>query len=156
VHGTKKKYIHDLVGINSRLDALQAAVLRVKLRYLDAWTEGRQQNATRYRDLLSGIAAVRTPEEPATSTRHIYNQFVIRCERRNELQAHLKASGVGTEVYYPVPMHVQKCFADLGYKQGDFPVSEACADDSLALPVYPELPEDDLAYVARCISQFYA
>ena len=156
VHGTKKKYIHDLVGINSRLDALQAAVLRVKLRHLDAWTKGRQRNAARYRELLATIAAVRTPAEPPTSTRHIYNQFVIRCERRNELQAHLKAAGVGTEVYYPVPMHVQKCFADLGYKQGDFPVSEACANDSLALPVYPELPEDDLAYVVECISQFYA
>jgi dTDP-4-amino-4,6-dideoxygalactose transaminase len=156
VHGTKKKYIHDLVGINSRLDALQAAVLRVKLRYLDEWTKGRQDNAARYRELLAGIAAVRTPAEPSATTRHIYNQFVIRCERRNELQAHLKAAGIGTEVYYPVPMHVQKCFADLGYKQGDFPVSEACADDSLALPVYSELPEADLAYISGCISEFYA
>ena len=156
VHGTKKKYIHDLVGINSRLDALQAAVLRVKLRYLDDWTKGRQRNAARYRELLAGISSVTPPAEPPTSTRHIYNQFVIRCERRNELQAHLKAAGIGTEVYYPVPMHVQKCFADLGYRQGDFPVSEACANDSLALPVYPELPEDDLAYVGNCIAQFYA
>jgi len=156
VHGTKKKYIHDIVGINSRLDALQAAVLRVKFRYLDAWTRGRQENAARYRELLSSLSAVRTPKEPSTSTRHIYNQFVIRCERRNDLQAHLKKCGIGTEVYYPVPMHLQKCFADLGYKQGDFPVSEACADDSLALPVYSELPEDDLSYVCKCISEFYA
>ena len=156
VHGTKKKYIHDFVGINSRLDALQAAVLRVKFRYLDEWTKGRQENAARYRELLAGVAAVRTPVEPPSSTRHIYNQFVIRCERRNELQAHLKAAGIGTEVYYPVPMHVQKCFADLGYTQGDFPVSEACAEDSLALPVYSELPEADLTYIAQCIVEFYA
>ena len=156
VHGTKKKYIHDIVGINSRLDALQAAVLRVKFRYLDEWTRGRQKNAARYRERLAGVSAVRTPVEPSSSTRHIYNQFVIRCERRDELQSHLKAAGIGTEVYYPVAMHEQKCFADLGYKRGDFPVSEACAEDSLALPVYPELPEADLAYIAESISDFYA
>ena len=156
VHGTKKKYIHDIVGINSRLDALQAAVLRVKFRYLDSWTRGRQENAARYRELLGSLSAVRTPKEPSTSTRHIYNQFVIRCERRNDLQAHLKKCGIGTEVYYPVPMHLQKCFEDLGHKQGDFPVSEACADDSLALPVHSELPEDDLSYVCKSISEFYA
>ncbi len=156
VHGTKKKYIHDYVGINSRLDALQAAVLRVKFRYLDSWTRGRQENAARYRELLAPLPAVLTPEEPSTCTRHVYNQFVIRCQRRNELQAHLKNFGIGTEVYYPVPMHVQKCFEDLGYKQGDFPVSEACADDSLALPVHSDLPEDDLSYICKCISEFYA
>jgi dTDP-4-amino-4,6-dideoxygalactose transaminase len=156
VHGTKKKYIHDLVGINSRLDALQAAVLRVKFRYLDGWTSGRQENAARYRARLASIPTVRTPKEPVSSTRHIYNQFVIRCDRRDDLQAHLKSRGIGTEVYYPVPMHVQKCFEDLGYKRGAFPVSEACANDSLALPVHSDLPEGDLLYVCECISDFYA
>lgn len=156
VHGTKKKYIHELVGINSRLDALQAAVLRVKFRYLDAWTRGRQENAARYRDRLASIPEVRTPKEPSSSTRHIYNQFVIRCDRRHDLQVDLKNRGIGTEVYYPVPMHLQKCFEDLGYKQGAFPVSEACANDSLALPVHSDLPESDLSYVCECISEFYA
>jgi dTDP-4-amino-4,6-dideoxygalactose transaminase len=156
VHGTKKKYVHDIVGVNSRLDALQAAVLRVKLRYLDGWTKGRQQNAARYREQLGEVAPVRLPQEPSTSTRHIYNQFVIRCERRDELQAHLKNCGIGTEVYYPVPMHLQKCFASLGHRRGDFPVSEACADDSLALPVHSDLPQDDLSYVCDSVKAFYA
>jgi dTDP-4-amino-4,6-dideoxygalactose transaminase len=156
VHGTRKKYIHEVVGINSRLDALQAAVLRVKFRHLDSWTRGRQENAKRYRARLAGVGAVRLPVEPATSTRHVYNQFVVRCERRDDLQAHLKARGIGTEVYYPVPMHLQRCFDDLGHKAGDFPVSEACAADSLALPVHSDLPEADLAYVSDSISAFYA
>lgn len=156
VHGTRKKYIHELVGINSRLDALQAAVLRVKFRHLDAWTRGRQENATRYRERLAGVSAVRLPAEPATSSRHVYNQFVIRCDRRDGLQAHLKGRGIGTEVYYPVPMHLQKCFDELGYAPGDFPVSEACAADSLAVPVHSDLPEADLAYVCDSISAFYA
>jgi dTDP-4-amino-4,6-dideoxygalactose transaminase len=155
VHGARRKYVHDYVGINSRLDALQAAVLRVKLRYLDGWTAGRQANAARYRELLAG-SAVRLPAVAPHTTRHIYNQFVIRAERRDRLQEHLKAQGIGTEVYYPIAMHMQQCFAHLGYKAGDFPVSEACAADSLALPVHADLPPDDLAYVCDAIRSFYA
>jgi len=157
VHGTKRKYYHDWVGVNSRLDALQAAVLRVKLRYLDSWSAGRQQNANLYRRLIKdlGIPVVAPVEKPYHS-RHIYNQFVIVGERRDELQAFLKQNGIGTEVYYPLPMHVQTCFSSLGYKAGDFPVSEHLAKQSLALPVYPELAPDDIEYTCRKLKQFYS
>jgi dTDP-4-amino-4,6-dideoxygalactose transaminase len=156
VHGTKRKYVHDLVGINSRLDALQAAVLRVKFRHLDGWTKGRQENAGRYRELFAAKKTpLMVPETPAYNTRHVYNQFVIRGPRRDELQTHLKNCGIGTEVYYPIPMHLQRCFENLGYKNGDFPVSEACALDSLALPVHSDLAVDDLQHVVRSIHDFY-
>jgi dTDP-4-amino-4,6-dideoxygalactose transaminase len=156
VHGSKQKYYHEWIGINSRLDALQAAVLDVKLRYLDQWTAARQLNADRYRAMLHGIDAPVTLPAPAPyQTRHIYNQFVICVERRNELQAYLKQHGIGTEVYYPLPMHLQKCFSHLGYRKGEFPVSEQMADTSLALPVYPELTADDIEYVCEAIRTFY-
>src|ERR1035437_1440431 len=136
VHGCKKKYIHEWVGVNSRLDALQAAVLRVKFQYLDRWSERRQENADLYRKLLAEVGApVITPQVAPYQTRHIYNQFVIRCGERDRLQACLKEAGVGTEVYYPLPLHLQKCFADLGYRAGDFPISERLAEEVLALPV---------------------
>lgn len=156
VHGTKKKYYHDYIGVNSRLDALQAAVLRVKLRHLDAWTEGRQRNADLYRHFIRTLSIpVSFPVEKSYQTRHIYNQFVMVGERRNQLQAFLKERGIGTEVYYPLPMHLQACFANLGYKAGDFPVSERLANQSLALPVYPELTGDDIEYVCRAVKEFY-
>jgi dTDP-4-amino-4,6-dideoxygalactose transaminase len=156
VHGSRRKYYHDWVGINSRLDALQAAVLRVKLRHLDNWTSARQRNAEIYRDLFSTLdVPVLIPAPAPWQTRHIFNQFVIRAERRDELRDHLSHNGVGTEIYYPLPLHLQACFADLGYRKGDFPVSERVADDSLALPVYPELVPDDLAYVVQTIRSFY-
>jgi dTDP-4-amino-4,6-dideoxygalactose transaminase len=156
VHGTKKKYIHEYVGINSRLDALQAAILRVKLRHLDGWTLGRQNNAERYRQIFREMQIpVTAPIVPSTSTRHVYNQFVIRCERRDELQAHLKSCGIGSEIYYPVPMHVQACFSNLGYREGDFPASEACAKDSLALPIHSELTGEHLDHICRSIRSFY-
>jgi dTDP-4-amino-4,6-dideoxygalactose transaminase len=156
VHGASKKYYHEWVGVNSRLDALQAAVLRVKLRYLDSWTEGRQRNADHYRRILGGQGLpVELPAVPAHTTRHIYNQFVIVAPRRDELQAHLKQQGIGTEVYYPLPLHLQTCFANLGYHAGDFPVSERLARESLALPVYPELPLDSIDYVCERIREFY-
>lgn len=156
VHGTKKKYYHKYVGINSRLDALQAAALRVKFRHLDSWTAARQSNAALYRQILSGMdIPVRVPEVAAHTTRHVYNQFVILCERRDQLQAHLKENGIGTEVYYPLPLHLQECFQDLGYRQNDFPVSERLANESLALPVYSELEPGDVEYVCQAIQAFY-
>lgn len=157
VHGTRRKYYHDWIGINSRLDALQAAVLRVKLRYLDQWTDGRQGNAGLYREMLRDLdVPVTLPHPKPYQTRHIYNQFVICSERRDGLQQYLKQHGIGTEVYYPLPMHLQTCFAHLGYKAGDFPISERLANESLALPVYPELKPDDIAYVCRTMKDFYS
>lgn len=157
IHGAKKKYYHEWIGINSRLDALQAAVLRAKLPHLDGWTEGRQRNADLYRQTIAELGIpVKVPVVKPYQTRHIYNQFVILAPRRNELQAYLKAQGIGTEVYYPVPMHLQKCFSHLGYRAGDFPVSERLANESLALPVYPELAPDDIEHVCRMIKTFYS
>jgi dTDP-4-amino-4,6-dideoxygalactose transaminase len=157
VHGSSKKYYHQYVGVNSRLDTLQAAVLRVKLKYLDGWTAGRQKNADYYRARFAerGVPVGLPALHPST-TRHIYNQFVIRGARRDELQAFLKERNIGTEVYYPLPMHMQECFAFLGYKAGDFPVSEEAARTSLALPIYAELTSDDLDYVVDAIGAFYA
>jgi dTDP-4-amino-4,6-dideoxygalactose transaminase len=157
VHGSKKKYYHEWVGVNSRLDALQAAVLSVKFRYLDSWTEGRQRNADLYRKLLAEMKVPVTPPVAAPyQTRHIYNQFSIVCQRRDELQAYLKENGIGTEVYYPLPLHQQVCFASLGYKTGDFPVSERLAKESLALPIHSELSADDVELVCRTVKAFYA
>jgi dTDP-4-amino-4,6-dideoxygalactose transaminase len=153
MHGSKEKYVHEWVGLNSRLDALQAAVLRVKLRYLDSWSEARRRNADLYRELLAGSAAV-CPSPAKYQTRHIYNQFVIRIDRRNRVRQSLAEVGVGTEVYYPLPLHLQKCFAYLGYRAGDFPVSEALAQQTLALPIYPELTEEDIEYVSGCVRGF--
>jgi dTDP-4-amino-4,6-dideoxygalactose transaminase len=156
VHGTKRKYYHDYIGVNSRLDSLQAAVLRVKFQYLDSWTEKRQQNADRYRRLLSEMKVPITP--PSTmpyQTRHIYNQFAIRAEDRDGLQTYLRQHGVGSEVYYPLPLHLQTCFAHLGHKQGDFPVTEKLALESLALPIYAELHPSDIEYVCGLIEAFY-
>jgi dTDP-4-amino-4,6-dideoxygalactose transaminase len=172
-HGYAPKYYNKVVGGNFRLDAIQAAVLRIKLKYLDSWTEKRQQNAATYRRLfmeselaiphtspdhagpdLSKMSGVVLPFE-LPNVRHIYNQFVIRSGQRDQLMAHLKARKIGTEVYYPVPMHVQECFAELGYKQGDFPDSERAANETLALPIYPELTESMMATVVDAIADFY-
>lgn len=157
VHGSVEKYYYEWVGINSRLDALQAAVLRVKLRHLDSWTERRQQNADLYRQLLTHFEApVTCPSATPYQTRHVYNQFVISADRRDQLRAHLHAHRIGTEVYYPLPLHLQTCFADLGYKKGDFPVSELLAERALALPVHPEVTATDIEYVCRTIKAFYS
>ncbi len=155
-HGARPKYYHKVVGGNFRLDALQAAVLRVKLHYLDKWTVARQRNAGRYHQLFAeSVAPIGLPFD-AGYGRHIYNQFVIRSERRDALMAHLKAQQIGTEIYYPVPMHLQECFADLGGRPGDFPVSERAAQETLAIPVYPELTAEMQTYVVRVVQQFYA
>ncbi|MCC6538382.1 MAG: DegT/DnrJ/EryC1/StrS family aminotransferase [Bryobacterales bacterium] len=155
VHGSKKKYYHEWVGVNSRLDTLQAAILRVKLRYLDKETAGRQKNADVWRTLLAG-AGVTLPVVPEYTTRHVYNQFVIRSPKRDALKQHLADNGVGTEIYYPLSMHEQQCFANLGYRKGDFPESERAAADSLAIPVHSALPKEDMEYVAGLIRAFHA
>ena len=155
VHGGKPKYHHGVIGGNFRLDALQAAVLRVKLKYLTAWTQARRRNAGRYREYFaeSGLGEqIRLPED---SPGHIYNQFVIRCAKRDQLQEYLRARGVGTEVYYPIPLHLQKCFDDLGYNEGNFPQAEAAAREALALPIYPELSEQQQHYIVQEIRAFY-
>lgn len=156
-HGARAKYYHKVVGGNFRLDALQAAVLRVKLQYLDRWTAGRQRNAAIYRRLFSefGLDEVIGLPVQRENTRHIYNQFVIRCPRRDALMAHLKAEQIGCEIYYPVPMHLQECFATLGYQRGDFPESEKAADATLAIPIYPELTEAMQRRVVKTIAAFY-
>ncbi len=156
MHGSERRYFHRQVGINSRLDAVQAAILNVKFAYLDAWTAGRERNAEIYRKHLSQQnLPVTLPRPAASTTRHVYNQFVILCDRRDELQAWLKQSGIGTEIYYPLPLHLQECFAYLGYRQGDFPVSEAAAARSLALPIYAELSEEEIVSVCDAIREFY-
>jgi len=154
VHGSREKYIYDEIGYNSRLDALQAAVLSVKLRYLDDWTAGRQANAGLYSELLKNCA-VTLPERAVYQTRHVFNQYSILCPRRDQLRAALAEQGIGTEVYYPVPLHLQKCFGYLGYQAGDFPVSERLAFEILSLPIYPELPAADIEAVAKRIVAFY-
>ncbi len=156
VHGMEPKYYHQVVGINSRLDALQAAVLRVKLRHLDDWSEARRANAARYNQWFAaaGIEEIVLPKAHADS-RHIYNQYTIRCQRRDELKAHLQAAGVGSEVYYPVPLHLQECFAFLGGKLGDLPETEQAMRECLSLPIYAELTADQQQYVVEKIAEFY-
>jgi dTDP-4-amino-4,6-dideoxygalactose transaminase len=152
-HGSKPKYYHRVVGGNFRLDAIHAAVVSAKLPHLDSWTAARQRNAKRYdqlfreADLPIGLPAVAT-------NRHIFNQYVIRSTSRDQLQAFLKKKGVGSEVYYPVPMHLQDCFADLGIKAGALPESERAARESLAIPVYPELNDSQARYVVESIGEF--
>ena len=155
-HGMEPKYYHHLVGANFRIDAVQAAVLRVKLPYLAAWSEARRANAARYRTLFAdaGLNEVLLPVEAPDRT-HIYNQFVIRVPDRERLRRHLDAAGIGTEIYYPVPFHLQTCFSGLGHSRGAFPVAEAAAQSSLALPIYPELSAAQQAEVVEAIRTFY-
>lgn len=157
VHGGKPKYYHSFIGGNFRIDELQAVILNVKLKHLDAWTEGRQRNAAFYNAAFGRANlgdAVRTPQA-LPGGRHIYNQYVIRAKDRDRLRAHLAAAGVGSEIYYPVPLHLQKCFEYLGHKSGDFPHSERAADETLALPIFPELTETQLQYVVTTIGHFH-
>jgi len=164
-HGSKPKYHHKVIGGNFRLDAIQAAVVSAKLPYLDGWTAARQRNAQRYDQLFaeSGLLRGRSPNASPNivlprivTDRHIFNQYVIRASRRDQLKAALQQKGVGTEVYYPVPMHLQECFAYLGYQLGAFPESEGAAAETLALPVHPQLTEPQARYVVDCIREFFA
>lgn len=159
VHGEEEKYHHKVVGINSRLDALQAAVLRVKLPHLDDWSTGRQRKAQQYELMFSEAGLGDKVELPfvRSNARHIFHQFVVRVGdgKRDDLRAHLRECGVGTDVYYPVPLHLQECFAFLGYTEGDFPVTELAAKETLALPVYPELTDEQQDYVVRAIADFF-
>lgn len=156
LHGTTKKYYHPYLGTNSRLDTLQAAVLLVKLRHLDSWSDGRSRNAAKYRSILgaAGLPIV-LPVEAPYQTRHVYNQFVIRSPRRDELKNHLQQNGVGTEIYYPLALHLQPCYAELGYGTGSMPVSEQACREVLALPVHADLPEEDIAYICNLIRSFF-
>jgi dTDP-4-amino-4,6-dideoxygalactose transaminase len=155
VHGAKPKYHHSLIGGNFRLDALQAAILRVKLRHLTRWTEMRRQNASRYRSLFEEMGLSKYVELPEESAGHIYNQFVPRFSDRDRLWSFLREKGIETQVYYPVPLHLQDCFSDLGYRSGDFPNAETAARNSLALPIYPEITETQQRYVVEKIGEFY-
>jgi dTDP-4-amino-4,6-dideoxygalactose transaminase len=157
VHGGKPKYYHSFIGGNFRIDELQAAVLNVKLKHLDAWTEGRQRNAAFYDAAFARAKlgdAVRTPQA-AAGVRHIYNQYIIRVRDRDRLRAHMTAAGVGSEIYYPIPLHLQKCFEYLEHKSGDFPHSERAAAETVALPIFPELTEMQLQYVVDTIATFH-
>jgi dTDP-4-amino-4,6-dideoxygalactose transaminase len=157
VHGRTGEYIHEWIGVNSRLDALQAVILRVKLQRLDDWIGRRQHNARLYRHLLQACdIPVVAPEPAPFQTRHVFNQFVIRAANRDRLRAHLAARGVATAVYYPLPLHLQPCFSALGYRRGDFPASEQLAAEALALPVFPELSEEQIKRVVCEIESFYA
>jgi len=155
-HGSRSKYDYELLGMNSRLDALQAAILRVKLKYLDDWTAGRQRNADRYRQLIQqrGLSnRLQLPATPSYAT-HIYHQFTIRVTHRDQLRTHLAEHGIPSEIYYPHPLHLQPAFANLGYRPGSMPESEAASREVLSLPIYPELTEDQLQSVVKALLAF--
>lgn len=174
VHGGEPKYYHKVIGGNFRLDAIQAVVVSVKLPHLDSWSKKRRENAARYTELFisAGLAeetgrtkfdsknkvllpkAIFEHLSASVKNYHIYNQYIIRVQDRDGLRDYLTKNEIGTEIYYPVPFHLQECFANLNYKRGDFPVSEFCADSSLAIPIYPELNDDQLTYVVEKISEF--
>ena len=159
VHGSEEKYYHKYVGLNSRLDGFQGAVLRVKLPHLDAWTDARRKNADNYRRLFSDLGLTEQIGLPVEreNTKHIYNQYVIRVPgRRDDLRAFLTAKMIGNDIYYPVPLHLQECFAYLGYTEGDLPESEKAAHETLALPIFPELRAEQQEYVAETIAEFFA
>jgi dTDP-4-amino-4,6-dideoxygalactose transaminase len=161
-HGMEPRYYHHLVGGNFRMDALQAAVLNIKLPHLDTWGEQRRQKAAFYRQSFAALGLdgmLTLPIEPwaasGTPAHHIYNQFIVRAPRRDALRAFLQQAGIGTEVYYPLPLHLQECFRDLGHRAGDFPEAERAAQETLALPVFPELTEAQQTYVVEKIAAFY-
>lgn len=169
LHGSKPKYYHKMIGMNSRLDAIQAAVLRVKLRRLDGWHEARRENAEAYDGAFAAAGAatsavtltaggfpLRTPQPPSGEATHIYNQYVIRVPAaiRDTLRQHLQEQRIGTEIYYPVPLHMQECFSNLGYTEGDLSESESAAAETLALPIYPELTDQQLEYVAQTVVDY--
>ena len=160
-HGMEQRYFHREVGGNFRLDALQAAVIHAKLPHLAGWNAARRRNAAIYREAfdargLGEFLTAPVAPSPELENSHIYHQYVIRCRNRDALMAHLQSAGIGCAIYYPVPLHLQECFAYLGYKAGDFPVSESASRESLALPVFPELRPEEVEAVAEAIGEFYA
>jgi dTDP-4-amino-4,6-dideoxygalactose transaminase len=157
VHGGKPKYFHAFIGGNFRIDEIQSAVLNVKLKHLDQWSAGRQRNAEVYNEAFEHADLGKAVETPRAvpGLRHIFNQYVIRARDRDLLRQHLMAAGVGTEIYYPVPLHLQECFAYLKHRKGDFPQSDRAAEETLALPIFPELTETQLRYVVDSVADFY-
>jgi dTDP-4-amino-4,6-dideoxygalactose transaminase len=158
VHGSQPKYFHKAIGINSRLDTIQAAILLVKFKYLERWTAERQRKAERYQglfqDLLSSVKGIDLPAVQYQN-RHIFHQYVIRVPERDRLKQFLAAEGIGTDIYYPVPLHLQECYSFLNYRRGDLPNSEKASEEVLALPIYPELTEDHQGMVVSRIKAFY-
>jgi dTDP-4-amino-4,6-dideoxygalactose transaminase len=158
LHGSRSKYRYEVLGINSRLDALQAAILRIKLNHLKDWTAGRQRNAERYRELFAEYGVHPCVQPPAVPLGyvHVYNQFTILAKRRDALREHLRQNGIPTEIYYPFPLHLEAAFAGLGHKRGDFPACERACSEALSLPIFPELKDDQLRTIVRSIADFYA
>jgi dTDP-4-amino-4,6-dideoxygalactose transaminase len=165
-HGSPRRYIHEELGWNSRLDAMQAAILRVKLKYVEGWNEARRQRAARYDQLFAAAGLISTDGQPenaapiqlpltSASAHHVFHQYVVRAFRRDELREFLSARRIGTEIYYPLPLHLQPCFVYLGYREGDFPEAERAAREVLALPMFPELTEDEQRWVVKSIADFY-
>jgi dTDP-4-amino-4,6-dideoxygalactose transaminase len=157
-HGARRKYEYEMLGMNSRLDALQAAILRVKLRHLDRWANARRNNADRYTDLFHEFRLkswVTAPFVPPRLT-HVYNQFTVRVKKRDDLRAHLQGRDIPTEIYYPKSLHLQKAFSYLGHKPGDFPISEGASSEVVSLPIYPELAEEQQRAVVAAIADFDA
>ncbi|MGD0567595.1 MAG: DegT/DnrJ/EryC1/StrS family aminotransferase [Candidatus Sulfotelmatobacter sp.] len=165
-HGGARRYVHEELGWNSRLDALQAAILRVKLKYVEGWNEARRLCAARYDDLFSAAGLASRGESPentapiqlpvtSANAHHVFHQYVVRAYRRDELREFLSARKIGTEIYYPIPLHLQPCFVYLGYREGDFPEAERAAKEVLALPMFPELREDEQRWVVKSIVDFY-
>lgn len=152
VHGSKPKYYHPVIGLNSRLDSIQAAILSVKLKYLERWAESRRINAIKYNELLKDTP-VGTPFVESYNL-HVYNQYVIRVNDRDGLQKHLAGKGIETALYYPLPLHLQECYRELGYKEGDFPEAEKAAKETLSIPVFPELKDEQLRHVAESIKEY--
>lgn len=157
VHGARKKYYHEMMGTNTRLDALQAAILRVKLPYLAAWTERREALASRYLSLFAqwGLDDEVRPQAVPQGYRHVYHQFTVRVDERDALQAHLHQDGIGSTVYYPHPLHLMPVFSDLGYREGSLPVAERLSREVLSLPMFPELGDDEVDQVVESLARFY-
>lgn len=152
--GTVERYVHGLVGHNYRLEGIQAAILNVKMKYIESWTELRRHNAQLYRQFLSDIPEIIPPVEMPWA-KHVYHLFVARVQKRDELRTYLEKLEISTGLHYPIPLHLQKAYSELGYKKGDFPIAESYANEILSLPMFPELTEEQIEYVASCIRKFY-
>ncbi|MCG2675763.1 DegT/DnrJ/EryC1/StrS family aminotransferase [bacterium] len=150
-HGRREKYEHQMIGYNYRLDGLQAAILRVKLKYLDEWNEKRMKNASIYNELLKDLDVITPCEEEYA--KHVYHLYVIRTKRRDEVYKFLQEKGIACGIHYPLPLHLQKAYQSLGYKEGDFPIAEECAQEVISLPIYPELKKNQIEYIAKTLKR---